>query len=309
MSCKLCDHVCSDHLDLLSHIKTHRIAAKKYFMQHWGKKDILNNKELIEYKSFEQYYLVDFTNKRNLKAWLKKVTKADACHYLRSKLYQYCRIKELDTAPSQAEIKTIGCLPSIEIFQDYCDTTFNEITKSIELKCIFDYNQSHTPKWLAFSSKQLIVDTREQKPFKFDNIKTISTKLECGDYAKTTDSKLVIERKGMSDFFSTLAGDKDRFNREIQRAKDNGIYMVVLVEASINTVLFAKRKFGQCSGDYVMHHMRQICRDFNNIQFVFCEGKEESAKKTLYILEMGEKQVRKTDLQFLFDNTGEISWL
>ena len=56
-----------------------------------------------------------------------------------------------------------------------------------------------------------------------------------------------------------------------------------------------------------MHHMRQICREFDNVQFVFCDGRSEASQQTLYILEMADR-ARSVDLQHLFD-TGAFVWL
>lgn len=302
IKCRVCNSDMANHQDLIQHLKTHKITPKGYFYKFYNKRDKYNSYK-IEYKSFEQYYLTDFINKRNLKLWLKQQEDTnDAANYLINKLRDYCWLKNLSKAPSQSEIKTIHCLPSIELFHEYCEEPFEIISNNIKLINNFNYSNSENINLNAYKNNTIIADTREQKPLSFDNIQIISHKLNCGDYAKTVDSKLVIERKGMMDFFSTLSGGYDRFQREIIRAKENGIYIVVIVEAVINTILFAKRKFGNCSGDFVMHKMREICRANDNVQFLFCDGRKDAAEKTLYILEMGYKTVSSLDLQYYFDN-------
>ena len=301
LQCKICHKKFDNGDEIVKHVKIHKVTAKKYFTQYYPKSDLLDA-EPIEYKSFEQYYLNDFTNKRNLKKWLKECDVESACNYLISKLTDYCLIKQLDSIPSQSQIKTIACLPAIETFHEFCGKPFCDIAKSLKLKCNFNYKEKHTIKDLNnISLNQIVIDTREQKPLQFDGLKIISSKLECGDYAVSKDDTLVIERKSISDFFSTLSGGYDRFIREVERAKKLGIYIVVLIESPLNTALYCKRTFGMCSGDYIMHHMRKICRQFDNIQFVFCDGRADLTKKVIYVLDMKES-AKTTDLQYLFDN-------
>jgi acetone carboxylase gamma subunit len=301
LQCKICQKNFENGDEIAKHVKIHKTTAKKYFTQYYPKSDFLDAQP-IEYKSFEQYYLNDFTNKRNLKKWLKECDIESSCSYLITKLTDYCLVKGLDCIPSQSQIKTIACLPSIEIFHEFCGKSFCDIANSLKLKCNFNYKEKHTIKDLNnISLDQMVIDTREQKPLQFNGLKIISSKLECGDYAIYKDDSLVIERKSITDFFSTLSGGFDRFVREIERAKKLGVYIVVLIESPLNTALYCKRTFGMCSGDYIMHHMRKICRQFNNVQFVFCDGRADLTKKVLYILDMKE-QAKTTDLQYLFDN-------
>ncbi len=88
------------------------------------------------------------------------------------------------------------------------------------------------------------VDTREQKPYTENEIgmRTVSTKLDEGDYQftvfieqgeqykiKTVRLGLIIERKSINDFYSTLMVSKncERFYREIERAKGRDFFIFV----------------------------------------------------------------------------------
>jgi hypothetical protein len=307
LKCKICPKQVSDHIDLLTHIKYHKISAKNYFTTYFPKHDLLTH-EPIQYKSFEQFYLCDFIDKRNLKLWLKELPTIDAGEYLKKKLKIYCDIKELDYAPSQSEISTIACLPDIGIFHTYCQQDFNSICDTINLKTKFNYKKMYTQSdFNNYTSNEIVIDTREQTPLKFKDINIISSKLECGDYATNVESNLAVERKSLNDFYSTLSGGLERFKKEINRAKLLNKYIVVLTECKLNTVLYAKRRFGACSGDFVMHHMRQICREFDNVQFVFCDGRAEASKQTLYILQMADT-AKSVDIQYLFEKGGFV-WL
>jgi hypothetical protein len=307
LKCKICGVQFNSQSQILSHIKSHQQIADKYFILNFNKKDLHNNQP-IKYKSIEQYFLTDFIDKRNMKLWLQSVDKQTGCEYLKNKLKSYCWLKQLIKAPTQSELKTISCLPKADTFEYCCEESFDKICKTIDLKSNFNYDIKYTQNdFIKYNHADIVVDTREQLPLKFKDLNIISSKLECGDYAKSIDSKVVVERKSLSDFYSTLSSGFERFKREIQRAAENGIYIIVVTECQLKTVLYAKRKFGLCSGEYIMHHMRQLCREFDNIQFVFADGKTESAKKTLFILEMAEK-VKKIDLEYWFEQEG-FSWL
>lgn len=80
----------------------------------------------------------------------------------------------------------------------------------------------------------IIVDTREQAPFHFRNLKTdakhgkvplvveIEKKgLNTGDYSiQGFESRIAIERKNMSDLFYCCGNDRDRFQRQLERLND-----------------------------------------------------------------------------------------
>ena len=307
LKCKICGSQFNSQQQILSHIKSHQQNAENYFVKNFNKKD-LHTGDLIKYKSIEQYFLTDFIDKRNMKLWLQSVDRQTACEYLKNKLKTYCWVKRLTIAPSQAELKTIACLPKADTFIYCCGDSFDKICKSLELKSNFIYNMKHTQEsFTKYTYPDIVIDTREQQPLKFKGLNIISSKLECGDYAKSIDSKVVVERKSLGDFYSTLSTGFERFKREIERAAKANTYIVVLTECQLKTVLYAKRKFGACSGEYIMHHMRQLCRQYENIQFVFADGKAEAAKKTLFILQMDDL-ARTTDLEYLFEQEG-FSWL
>ena len=83
------------------------------------------------------------------------------------------------------------------------------------------------------------VDTREKTAKKthifeaFDSagIEYIRTKLYVGDYALLNDQSLCIDvKQGLSEVYSNLVQDHERFRRELIRARDAGIKLIVLVE-------------------------------------------------------------------------------
>ena len=64
----------------------------------------------------------------------------------------------------------------------------------------------------------ILVDSREQKPYEFDDHKTIVVGLHTGDYSIDGYQDLVsVERKEWSDFYGCLAKGRSRFEAELAR--------------------------------------------------------------------------------------------
>lgn len=84
----------------------------------------------------------------------------------------------------------------------------------------------------------ILCDSREQK---WEHVRaalerlgyqTLRSKLPCGDYALMTDMSRVIDRKAsLNEVESNLVHDHERFRRECELARDNGIELIVLVES------------------------------------------------------------------------------
>lgn len=81
---------------------------------------------------------------------------------------------------------------------------------------------------------KIIVDSREQAPFSFqgrfyDGVEVESGGLPTGDYslAGLTD-KAAVERKELSDLVACLGRERDRFERELQRAAALECFAVVI---------------------------------------------------------------------------------
>jgi ERCC4-type nuclease len=77
----------------------------------------------------------------------------------------------------------------------------------------------------------ILIDTREQKPIEFEYSRRI--KLEVGDYTSVAHhNKLHLERKAPGDLYGTILKGHVRFRREIRRAQDNNITLIMIIECS-----------------------------------------------------------------------------
>lgn len=91
----------------------------------------------------------------------------------------------------------------------------------------------------------ILVDTREQAPFTFENPKYSESGLlgvekhvlNIGDYTLKENPIKVIERKSLQDFYGSLIQGRDRFEEEMQRAKAKHIEMSIVIEGYFEQIL------------------------------------------------------------------------
>lgn len=148
----------------------------------------------------------------------------------------------------------------------------------------------------------LIVDSREQwtqsrsKDVHIRNylerhgIEYEVRKLDVGDYILDENPKLCIDRKhNLEEVARNLMNRSDsaRFWREVRRAHDSGIQLVVLVESgpgvlSINDVPKWKSKYSQVTGRRIINEMIRLEMSYG-VRWVFC-SKASTGKKIMEIL-------------------------
>ncbi|MGN1166860.1 MAG: ERCC4 domain-containing protein [Lachnospiraceae bacterium] len=88
------------------------------------------------------------------------------------------------------------------------------------------------------------IDTREKaraikditQYFEENEIAYFHSKLYIGDYMNIDNPRLIIDRKqNLSELCTNVTSDHDRFRRELLKAKDNGIQLVILIEHGKDT--------------------------------------------------------------------------
>jgi ERCC4-type nuclease len=89
----------------------------------------------------------------------------------------------------------------------------------------------------------LVIDTREIKPYTFDDLPSSSrpnivrSALPTGDYSLLGhEFSFAIERKSPADAYSTFSRDRDRFIRELDRARSFDFF-AILIESSVRDLL------------------------------------------------------------------------
>jgi hypothetical protein len=302
--CKICGkEVAHD-----SHFyKTHKISAANYYQSNWPRYDIYDN-SLINFKNRDQYFNTDFNSKTNLKIWLKKVPKEESQRYLKNYLLNRKKKKGLIFSPCQIELRSLP-IPGIKYFNE----SFGDYYKLCEeLGFINKFTQTKfklKPKDL--SRKHIIIDSREQKSLDF-KLRSRVEALKFGDYKLVDDEfacDCFIERKSLSDFYGTLTGGYERFRRELERAKEAEAYLIVLVESSFESVasfIYQPQVRGKIkiAPEFVYHNMRELIKDFPNVQFLFVDGRKEAVRVIEKIF-ASNCEYKECDLQLMFD-IGEL---
>lgn len=138
----------------------------------------------------------------------------------------------------------------------------------------------------------IIIDTREQKPYKFYGQQVIRKKLNTGDYSvEGYEDLFAVERKSLPDYIQSISHERKRFEREIQRATDMEFFEVI-IEASEQEVR---------DGDYyanvpplsAINTARAWSRkDRYGIPFTWAGGRREAKSLTLDRLEDWHRELR-----------------
>jgi DNA excision repair protein ERCC-4 len=89
----------------------------------------------------------------------------------------------------------------------------------------------------------ILIDTREQSPLAFPGFTTERASLKTGDYSCRCEGAdlrdvVAIERKSVSDLLGCIGGERDRFERELERLAQLR-FRALVVEASLAEVIAA----------------------------------------------------------------------
>jgi hypothetical protein len=225
----------------------------------------------------------------------EKVDKVDKIEVLRSLFepLKETREKGLTTV----ELKTKK-LPSYNDVQGFLSTS--EFYDAMGLPKPFDFKKKVN---LQDGLVDFYIDTREQDPLFFPSFSIL--KLDTGDYGCKPPfySNLFIERKSLQDLVGTLGMGYDRFEKEVQRGVDLGNYLVVMVEAPIEDLIDHRPnlRFKQkASAGFLTKRMRDLIQNYDNVQFVFVDDRNESAAFIEEVFRM--KEVAKSiDLQYYYN--------
>lgn len=270
--------------------------------------------EPIVYKDYKQYFGQEFKDKESLKKWIHANPaegKTWAIEWLRKRKGE----KGLVYAPSQVELESLSC-PSMRYY-DWVGGYYSicrELGYADRYKDITPIRQDIYGR-VYWAQMQVICDTREQTPLKL-NVPTTRAGLGWGDYALAAphDRNIRIERKSLADMIGTLSSKKvahkriaedspcERFERELIRARDDGGYLIMMVEAPLEEALDFREssqiKHGKASPSHIFKGMRDLLVKYPlTWQVVFVKDHADAATKLIRLFEMGD-QVKKVDLQY-----------
>lgn len=112
---------------------------------------------------------------------------------------------------------------------------------------------------------EIIVDTREQRPFSFAGIRhrsgrlivprIVKTTLKSGDYSIVGfENQIAIERKSISDLFSSVGSSRERFVKELRRLSAFR-FAAIVVEADYGEIANDPPPYTKMSPDSVINSL------------------------------------------------------
>ena len=302
--------ICNEEVTVNNHYwKAHKIKEADYYQKYVPRYSKLTG-ELLKFKNRDFYLNNDFQDKNEMMEWFRD-NAIEAKAYALELLVNRIEKKKLIYAPSQVELRSL-MMPSIIWYKKNLFSpegnpqSYNSLCELMGLKVRFDKEDEIIGYSDFPQSAKILIDTREQAPLRFPNTQTETCKLDYGDYARSPNRyKVHVERKSLSDFVSTLGVGFDRFCREVQRAKKEGAYLIVLVESPLNSALsfnfLPHMRFAtKSSPEYVFNRVRAMMQKYPNLQFLFSKGRLEAAELIKKIFSV-KKHVRHYDLQYMYD--------
>lgn len=313
------DGTVHESLDALhAHLRRYRVSKEKYYHTYYPRHDPITG-ELIPFRDLDQYLAQDFRDKNTLRRWLKEHPE-EGLLWAKQWLARRKEEKALVYAPSQVELRTL-CCPSMPYYDKVAASEggYYGVTASL------GYAPRYVAEPLQFTplpqDAVVLQDTREDKPIALPRPMREAT-LNVGDYALAApyDRNIRIERKSLNDWCGTLSGRKqirkgktkttewtnlERFERELARAQEQGLYVVMMVEDSLAHAQAFDRlphmRHVKASPAYLMHNLRELLIRYPlTFQCVFVEGRVEMSRAMLRVFELGD-QVRRVDLQSRYE--------
>jgi len=281
------------------HLKAHSLTIGDYYVKHFKKRDLFTG-DLLQFKSYDNYFNHDFNNFNNYINWLRIAPKKKTREYVLAQAKRKIKDKKIKLAPPNL-FYDLSLMANIYTYKNLWGS-YNDFTKEVGLENVY---KKDLPKgfWDRETGDMCIfVDTREKKPLKFQNDRI--NKLDFGDYTVGGDdyTKTFVDRKAKDDFRQTFGAGIDRFRREMDRCVKFVCYMFVVVESSVEELEEDNKssKFRSNLG-YVWHNTRQLILDYpKNLQIIFAHNRAGAKKIIPLILRYGD-DLWDVDLQYQID--------
>jgi hypothetical protein len=134
----------------------------------------------------------------------------------------------------------------------------------------------------------IYVDSREQKPYVYNF--AIKKTLNVGDYACDICPNIRIERKSKNDLVSTIFSGRDRFKRELDRAREDKLFVIILCELTIQDI--RNRNYYQweiAHPNSIIHFIKEIGNEYKDVcQFVFGINRKKCRLLLPFLFSWGE---------------------
>ena len=129
---------------------------------------------------------------------------------------------------------------------------------------------------------KLKIDSREQKKLEFREgifSEIVVEGMPVGDYMAEINGveiPITFERKGFSDLWGTMTSGYPRFKRELERAKEFGLTVILLIEGSMRDVSKGFER-SQYSGDSMLKKLAML-RVRYDLEYHFFNDRREMSR-------------------------------
>lgn len=147
----------------------------------------------------------------------------------------------------------------------------------------------------------ILIDSRENAPYSFSGLRAdakdhsrelvVTTRwqgLPTGDYSiEGFESLICVERKSAADLYSTIGGNRDRFQREHERMAEMvaaGGFACVVIEASVSSLLARPPANSRLNPKTVHRTWLSWTRRYR-VPWMFCDGRRLAEVTTFRALE------------------------
>ncbi|MFC1534406.1 ERCC4 domain-containing protein [Thermodesulfobacteriota bacterium] len=135
-------------------------------------------------------------------------------------------------------------------------------------------------------------DTREQKPYKFENPSEVGT-VPVGDYSICgLENHIAIERKELDDLIGCLTKDRDRFERELRKGRALD-YFALVIEASLSNLANGSYRSKMTAKSAIQSLLAFSIR--YRLPVFFCENRQYGQRVTESLL---CKYIREVERRF-----------
>ncbi len=143
---------------------------------------------------------------------------------------------------------------------------------------------------------KIVIDSREQSPFTFGgyDCELVRGALATGDYSLAClEHQTAIERKSLDDLLGCLTSGRERFTRELERARGMSAFAVV-VEADWLDLVEGRYRSRMAPAAAVASVLSMSMK--NRVSFHFCGSREQAEAVTYHLLRLylqsAEKRLR-----------------
>lgn len=163
----------------------------------------------------------------------------------------------------------------------------------------------------------ILIDTREQRPFKFEGFKgdakdkerplivrTEIATLQTGDYSiRGFENRYVVERKSAIDLFGCIGRDRERFEREIDRMNKLEWGGDVLVESDWRDLMLRPPEFSKLQPKTISRTIKSWRFGYRNVHWWLVPGRPAAEAFAFDLLKKAWREVEKQHKERMKEQT------